>query len=230
MYNIYMELIATEVPADQDPVVVVFDIGWMRELIQIDSDAFVALVDVLYNTEVYDSHDISYPNTRNGHNSDDDGLLMWESNLRKILLFAGRSVWDWIEKNVPKTVFEGYDMDIGGDDHGKHWLDMVDGVDKKLDRVVIVTTELTIQSADALVDEDKTISLTGPIEDLGEGAHISDSIIITPWVDSVVQQWAEEEDLNTETSCHIPQALYQLMKLSELRESPNSINYHTLKI
>jgi hypothetical protein len=224
-----MDLIATEVPADQDPVIVVLDVGWMSRLMNQNRESFKTLVDSLYNTEMYDLHDIDYLDTNNGHNSSEETLLKWESNLQEMLSDMPHSsnTWEWIKHNVPKTVLEGYDMGIGGEDHGQCWMDMVDGIGHGIERVVLITDEISMHSAAASIDDDKTINLK-----IREVIEADDGVMdITPWVDGVVEEWGMGHGIiPAGGSGHIPKALYRVMKLSELREYPNSINYHTLKI
>ena len=215
MCNIDMDLIATEVKM-KDPVVVVIDIGWMRRLIEnIPPGHLVTIIDLLCSYGLYDENNITYLETENGHNADEGDILEWESNLQKII--GDRKSWEWIINNVPDNVFNGFDMGIGGDDHGGDMLDMLNALPKNIDRVVLSTETGSMYSAAQAIDEEKTlkISIYAPTE--------SNILHISNYTNEVVKKWANDDH-------HIPKALYRLMKLSELNESPNSINYQTLKI
>ena len=224
MCNIDMDLIATEVTKQhQDPVVVVIDIGWMRRLIEnIHPGHLVTIIDLLCSYGLYDENNITYLETDNGHNADEGDILEWESNLQKII--GDRKSWEWIINNVPDTVFNGFDMGIGGDDHGGDMLDMVNGLPKNIDRVVLSTETGSMHSAAQTIDDEKTLRITNyePTE--------SNTLHISPYTNEVVKRWAPDTRTSLGRRGHLPKALYRLMKLSELNESPNSINYQTLKI
>lgn len=218
MCNMGMDLIATGVTKQhQDPVVVVIDIGWMRRLIENGQPGhLVTIIDLLYSYGLYDENTITYLETENGHNADDDVILEWESNLQKII--GDRKSWEWIINNVPDNVFNGFDMGIGGDDHGGGMLDMLNALPKNIDRVVLSTETGSMYSAAQAIDREKTlkISIYAPTEE-------ANSLHISNYTNEVVKKWTDDEN-------HIPKALYRLMKLSELNEYPNSINYYILKI
>ena len=225
MCKIHMDLIATEVTM-QDPVVVVIDIGWMKRLIENDfgRHTLVTIIDLLFSSGLYDQKKITYLETENGHTADEDVILEWESNLQKII--GDRETWVWIKNNVPDNVFNGFDMGVGGDEHGANLLDMVNGLPKNIDRVILAPDTNSMYSAAQAIDREKTIIISGHDSELGKELDV---LNISPYTDKVVKKWANDEDL-IESRGHIPKALYRLMKLSELNESPNSINYQTLKI
>ena len=220
MCNMGMDLIATGVTKQhQDPVVVVIDIGWMRRLIENGQPGhLVTIIDLLYSYGLYNENTITYLETDNGHNADDDVILEWESNLQKII--GDRKSWEWIINNVPDNVFNGFDMGIGGDNHGGGMLDMLNALPKNIDRVVLSTETGSMHSAAQAIDEEKTLKISSYEPTDSNILHISH------YTNEVVKRWTNDEN----QSGHLPKALYRLMKLSELNEYPNSINYYILKI
>ena len=223
-----MDLIATVEGKNTttDPVVIVLDIGWMRGLIRKNKKSFVVLINALYSADQYDELDIKYDlDDRAGYGASEEIILEWESNLQKMLAYMPnhRDTWNWIIANVPTKVFHGFDMAIGGE-HGPYWLELIESLDRKIDRIVLITKETSIILAYKCMDDDKSIKVGGSEYEIENPA-----LIITPYTDDAVEVWGEWEDIFAEGRGYLPLALYQLMKLSDLGE-PCSINYHRLRI
>lgn len=227
-----MDLIVSSPPEDQDdPVVVVVPIKWMRPILKKYPRAFKILINNLIASNLFDEHNLKksdYTAANAAEHASIDDILGWARATKDLILldpFRETGSWDFVKNNTPTEVMMGFDMEVGGDGDGEHLIELIGELPENVDNLVFplhnggegITGLLHFADSNHL-DNEKTIRMVSGSDEYPE---IDIGRILTPAVEDFLQEFTM-----------LPKGLYKIMNLSDmgLNNFKATINYHKLKI
>ncbi len=229
------QLLITERGDLTDPAVIVIDLKWMRKLDNYDSSLFSFFVSSLFSSDPWknpaslDATGLDEDEIDNifgsAHSANVDIKLAWINHMQEMIVDGwGQSKWDWLRKNVPMKVFDGWDMAIGGEESYNVFREILN--DKPdADELIIVTEHEDVISALAEADDDLTFRFVTDDE-----REESGSIVIEPFTYDCGLQTSDQTTGTNLTL--IPNGIYRLANLSDVMSSyPRAaINYTVLRL
>lgn len=198
----------------ENPVVIVIDLTWMRAFLKRNKNAFSIFMGAYYDNEGI-MEDLT-----SGHQEGVEVRMKWLNGVKAAIETAEPSdvgVWDWIRKNIPQNVLQGWDVGIGkftGMDELISYLNN----NFKNQMILVLKTEDILDVIPHL-DQDHSLDLR---------LLFADGLIIDELQFEDDQGWLSLNDTSVVTTL-LPKGLFKLDNLKNIIFIPNSINYKKLK-